>query len=135
MDKTQKYQLSQWEKTDRIMMEDFNGDNAKVEAALAALAAADSRTSSRFYTGSYVGTGGTGGVTVYLPRRPLFVMISGVSENLFYLSPNERIMVQPYNSNSVSNSACSLSGGALSWKTTYCNRAGTTYYVFAILEA
>ena len=36
MKKTNKYQLSQWEKADRIMMEDFNSDNAKVEAALTA---------------------------------------------------------------------------------------------------
>ena len=37
MKQTQNYQLSQWEKTDRIQMEDFNGDNAKIEAALAAV--------------------------------------------------------------------------------------------------
>ena len=37
MNKTEKYQLNQWEKTDRIMMEDFNEDNAKLEAALADL--------------------------------------------------------------------------------------------------
>lgn len=37
MNKTEKYQLNQWEKTDRIMMEDFNADNAKLEAALADL--------------------------------------------------------------------------------------------------
>ena len=37
MKKTKKYQLSQWEKSDRIVMEDFNSDNAKVEAALARL--------------------------------------------------------------------------------------------------
>ncbi len=36
MKKTKKYQLSQWEKSDRIVMEDFNSDNAKVEAALTA---------------------------------------------------------------------------------------------------
>ena len=34
MKKTNKYQLSQWEKTDRIVMEDFNSDNAKIDAAL-----------------------------------------------------------------------------------------------------
>lgn len=33
---TETYQLNQWEKTDRIQMEDFNSDNARVEAALAA---------------------------------------------------------------------------------------------------
>lgn len=28
MNKTANFQLTQWEKTDRIMMEDFNRDNA-----------------------------------------------------------------------------------------------------------
>lgn len=36
MQKTENYQLNQWDKTDRIQMEDFNADNAKIEAALAA---------------------------------------------------------------------------------------------------
>ena len=36
MKQTQNYQLSQWEKTDRIEMEDFNEDNRKIDAALAA---------------------------------------------------------------------------------------------------
>ena len=31
---TTNYQLSQWESTDRILMEDFNSDNAKIDAAL-----------------------------------------------------------------------------------------------------
>ena len=37
MQKTQNFQLNQWEKTDRIMMEDFNSDNARLEAALNAI--------------------------------------------------------------------------------------------------
>ena len=37
MKKTTNYQLNQWEKTDRIMMEDFNTDNQKLETALTAL--------------------------------------------------------------------------------------------------
>ena len=41
MQQTQNYQLSQWESTDRVLMADFNNDNAKVEAALTALAGAD----------------------------------------------------------------------------------------------
>ena len=36
MTKTTNYQLCQWESTDRILMEDFNGDNAKIDAALKA---------------------------------------------------------------------------------------------------
>jgi len=40
MKQTEKYQLNQWEKTDRIQMEDFNNDNAKIETALTEQAAA-----------------------------------------------------------------------------------------------
>ena len=36
MRETSNYKLSQWDKTDRIEMEDFNGDNQKIDAALAA---------------------------------------------------------------------------------------------------
>lgn len=35
MQQTGNYQLNQWELADRILMEDFNGDNEKVDAALA----------------------------------------------------------------------------------------------------
>lgn len=41
MQQTTNYKLSQWARTDRILMEDFNGDNQKLETALASLAAAD----------------------------------------------------------------------------------------------
>ena len=37
MNQTEHYKLSQWEPSDRVQMEDFNGDNAKVEKALAGL--------------------------------------------------------------------------------------------------
>ena len=37
MRETSNYKLNQWDKTDRIEMEDFNADNAKIEAALADL--------------------------------------------------------------------------------------------------
>ena len=34
MNKTQNYKLNQWEKSDRVLMEDFNADNAKIDAAI-----------------------------------------------------------------------------------------------------
>ena len=40
MNKTEHYQLNQWEKPDRIMMDDFNRDNANLESALSENAAA-----------------------------------------------------------------------------------------------
>ena len=36
MTKTTNYQLNQWAKSDRVMMDDFNADNAKIDAALKA---------------------------------------------------------------------------------------------------
>ena len=36
LNQTQNYQLSQWESTDRILMSDFNSDNAKLDATLKA---------------------------------------------------------------------------------------------------
>ena len=38
MNHTTNYQLSQWAKSDQVKMEDFNADNAKIDAALKAVA-------------------------------------------------------------------------------------------------
>ena len=40
MQQTNNYGLNQWEMTDLIKMEDFNGDNSKIDAALKGQAAA-----------------------------------------------------------------------------------------------
>ena len=40
MRKTANYQLNQWDPEDRILREEFNGDNERIDAALAKLAAA-----------------------------------------------------------------------------------------------
>ena len=50
---TTNYQLNQWTKSDRIMLEDFNADNQKIDAALKAVADG----TMQFITGSYVGDG------------------------------------------------------------------------------
>ena len=34
---TENFQLSQWEKADKVLMEDFNADNAKIDAAIKAV--------------------------------------------------------------------------------------------------
>ena len=61
MEHTSNYNLSQWAGEDRILREDFNADNAKIEAALlqhaAALAAAGN---CKIVTGSYKGTNAYG---------------------------------------------------------------------------
>ena len=97
---TPNYALNQWERDDRILMEDFNADNAKIDTALAAeakaRAAADStinttlsahsaalskRGNCQIYTTSYVGNGKHGQanpITLTFPRKPLLVIIGGV---------------------------------------------------------
>ena len=67
MKKTAQFGLNQWEMSDRIQMDDFNADNAKIEAALAA-------RNYRFYTASYTGDG-NGTKTWTFPSKPVFVVI------------------------------------------------------------
>ena len=65
MNKTANFQLTQWEKTDRIMMEDFNRDNAAIDAALKSSAdgvaalqtALASCGNCKIVYGTYTGTG------------------------------------------------------------------------------
>lgn len=55
MTKTTNYQLNQWAKSDRIRMDDFNSDNAKIDAALKVNA--DAIAAVGYVTGTYTGTG------------------------------------------------------------------------------
>ena len=65
MNKTANFQLTQWEKTDRIMMEDFNRDNAAIDTALKSnadnVAALQTALAScgncKIVYGTYTGTG------------------------------------------------------------------------------
>ena len=85
MTKTTNYQLNQWAKPDRVMMDDFNADNAKIDAALKANADAIAETAAacgncRIVYGSYVGNGQYGSSnpkTLTFDGTPLFVALSG----------------------------------------------------------
>ena len=84
MKQTQNYQLSQWELADRIQMEDFNGDNAKIDAALGTLAAEVGEHSAvipklgncQIYHQTYTGNG-TDSRTFTFPRQPALVLLRG----------------------------------------------------------
>ena len=88
MNKTANFQLTQWEKTDRIMMEDFNRDNAAIDTALksnadkaAALQTAlASCGNCKIVYGTYTGTGKAGSANpnkLTFDGDPLFVIIKG----------------------------------------------------------
>lgn len=76
MKKTANYSLNQWEKTDRIQMEDFNADNAKLEAALTGM--------PRIVTGTYHGNNSTTTpLVISLGFYPAAVFIVGDSGSKF----------------------------------------------------
>lgn len=86
MNKTANFQLTQWEKTDRIMMEDFNRDNAAIDTALksnADKAAALQTTlagagNCEIVYGSYTGNGQYGSGqpnTLNFAHKPVFVCV------------------------------------------------------------
>lgn len=87
MNKTANFQLTQWEKTDRIMMEDFNRDNAAIDAALksnadkAALQTALAGAGNcSIETQSYTGNGKYGQNTpnsITFSKKPKAVLIFG----------------------------------------------------------
>ena len=82
MNHTTNYQLNQWAKSDQVLMEDFNADNAKLDAALAqkadasALAALTTLvgTPLKLAAGSYTGDGAETQV-IPLPFTPKAVYV------------------------------------------------------------
>ena len=108
---TPNYRLSQWERTDRVLMEDFNADNAKIDATLAGLAgqvtgkaaqsaldalsqtvaghtAALSRKGNcRIEVLSYTGNGKFGAEyqnSLTFSGKPVFFLVFGMQAILFY---------------------------------------------------
>ena len=71
MKKTAQFGLNQWEMSDRIQMQDFNRDNAALEAALA-------KRNCQFYTASYTGDGEATKSWTF-PAKPVLVVIIGQS--------------------------------------------------------
>lgn len=71
MKKTAQFGLNQWEMSDRIQMDDFNADNAAIEAALA-------KRNCQFYTASYTGDGEATKSWTF-PAKPVLVVIIGQS--------------------------------------------------------
>ena len=74
MNKTENLKLNVWEKSDPILVGDFNEDNRKIDAAVAAL------QGEHIYVGSYVGDGKENR-TIDLPWEPKFAVIFGYINN------------------------------------------------------
>ncbi len=89
MEQTTHYQLNQWAASDRIQREDFNADNAKIDAALAGLDAAVATLGNcRVQYSTYAGTGSYGQgapSSLTFPEEPLLVIIAGYAGNCLFL--------------------------------------------------
>ena len=93
---TPNYSLSQWERSDKVQMDDFNADNARIDAALAAkadksalnslsstvsghAAALAGKGNCRIVCHTYIGNGCSGGnspTVIRFSGQPLFAVIS-----------------------------------------------------------
>ena len=72
--KTEHYELNQWLATDQVLRTDFNADNVKIDAALAA-------RNCQFYMTTYTGTG-AGILSFTFPHKPMLVVVMGGGTSL-----------------------------------------------------
>ena len=157
--KTEHYELNQWLATDQVLRTDFNTDNAKVEAALDALAgqvAEKADTSlfttlsgtvntlsatrnARVYISSYTGNGAASR-TFSFPARPMLVNIMGSNNWLCavqgasvgsggYLGGGGEAINVTWSGHSMTVSSPSGDASYL------CNWSGDRYSVVALLDA
>lgn len=144
MNQTKKYQLNLWDKTDRIQMEDFNADNAKIEAALASVAEQSALVTQcgncQLYYGTYTGTG-SGATVLSFEKKPLFVTIMG--HNIWItamqgapvaIGKNAGELYSGYNTAAWSGNGVSLTNTDNDMES-QCNKKSVTYYVMALMDA
>ena len=151
---TTNYDLSQWLPTDPVHHEDFNGDNAKLDAALAAKAETVSTLSAtvgghttaltgkgncQIYYSIYTGTGSSGSgapIRITFSAKPILVFIVDSSNDVTMRMVQG--VTQAQASNSFDWAAVSWSGNILGWyadnAAAQMNKSGTKYYIIALLK-
>ncbi len=147
MEHTGNFQLSQWESTDRIQRQDFNADNAKIDAALAAHAAAITRRGNcRLVTFTYTGTGECGegkATTITFPGQPDFFIVFGSQSIAMAFWGEARILSLTYTSGQSysfggSTIPVTWSGNQMILQTTYMesqlNTKNAIYHVAAFYK-
>lgn len=145
---TDKYQLSQWEKSDKILMKDFNSDNLIIEGALASLAASKAEQSEvdelssqvasalpeipKVAMGTYQGTGtcGSQGPTVVtFPFKPKLVVLMG--EGIYAVFLEGIAKAQARSGNTIAQLNVRWDDTTMSCYVTSANALGTNYGIGA----
>ena len=148
---TTNYQLPQWVKSDRIMMDDFNNANQKLDTALKSQADTLAQHAQAllevgnciFYTTTYTGTGGQGSGSrnsLTFPHTPYFVAVTGENRGhiLLFRGANAYANI---GAGANYHGAVSWSGKTVYWYTgsghvnAQMNESGVTYQVLALLAA
>ena len=143
---TEHYSLSQWEAEDKVLRTDFNEDNEKIDAALAAhaaglaklTAAAPKLGNCQVFYGSYRGTGTSGQSnpnSLTFDCRPVLVLIMGLNaRTAFFVRNSDHAYV-------ISSSSAVLvtwGGNTVSWYgrdyESQMNRQSDTYYWVALCK-
>lgn len=129
MNYTENYQLTQWEPSDRVLREDFNRDNATIDAALKA-----AHESIRIVHGTFTGDG-TAERVIALEFAPKLMLLAGfVSNNSTFGIITPDSVTQISSSTSVQSAADvayfpALEGAQLRIRhADWFNKSGTTTY-------
>lgn len=130
MKKTAQFGLNQWEMSDRILMDDFNRDNAAIEAALA-------KRNCQFYTATYQGDGRDSRTHTF-PAKPVFVLI--ISVGYFYVLMHNAEKGYNYYAGRAGNYDVTWTEDSVTLSRPnaapdIANTNGTVYSLFAILDA
>lgn len=139
MEKTENYRLNQWDAQDAILREDFNADNAKIDAALAA--------GAKIAIGSYVGTGTYGAdnpnslTFEFEPKIIIVTQSKASSASDMFLALRGQTGYTHFGSNGgYYNGSCAWDGNTVSWWCTndsvganvQFNRTGLTYHYLVV---
>lgn len=144
MNKTPNFALNQWESTDRILMADFNADNAKIDAALQAektarealAAAVAKRGNCQVQFQTYTGTG-SGNNSFTFPHKPLLVVVFGDNTYFFALQGYYRATCWT-SGGRMDTATVTWDGKAVSWSAdstgSQCNTSGKAYNMLVVMD-
>ena len=143
IEQTANYQLSQWDAEDRILREDFNADNAKIDAALAAQAEAQSALASQIANcgnckvtySTYTGTGTCGSSSpnkLSFDTKPFMIFIIDADGTCVIMHCNST-----FTRKDGSPIYITWSGNTVSWYNSgsddiQCNNPEEVYHVFTL---
>ena len=149
MNKTANFQLTQWEKTDRILMEEFNSDNEKIDTALKSSAdkvaalqtALASCGNCRITISSYTGTGTLGEAhptSLTFAEPPLLVFVLGPESG--FMARGRAMNAFQSSSNATPTTTWSADQKTVSWYTPYdakyqLNTKDAVYQVLCFYQA